>query len=111
VTYSVQWIAAWAVFIVGAICGVLAGADRLGAHPSWLTPDLAATATIVAAVCGILAAVLPQLQRTPAVREARYISALAGSLPDDVAQKHGLMTTQQPDGSLTVVSPEQPPPH
>lgn len=86
-TYNVQWIAAVVVFVVGTIAGVLAGADRLGAHPSWLTPDVGATATLIAAVCIPLGAVLPQLQRTPGTREQRYSDALRGQLPKDLAGK------------------------
>lgn len=106
--YSVQFYAAWAIFIVGTACGVLAGADKLGAHPAWLTPDLVATCTLIAAVCIPLAAVLPQITRTPAARSAKYIAAMAGALPDDIAEKHGLSVTRTGTGDLAISSPEKP---
>lgn len=109
-SYNVAFYAAWVNAAVGVIAGTLAAAYPI-AHPSWLSADIALTCGILVPITVGLAALLPQIQRTPAQRESRYIAALAGSLPDDVAKKHGLSATQQPDGTLTVVGPDQAPPH
>jgi hypothetical protein len=110
VTYGVQYALAWANAAAFVVASVLAGSG-LTVHPSWLTGDVTATAAILVLVCGGLAHILPPVTRTPATRDARYISAMAGDLPEDVAKKHGLDVISQSDGSLTVVSPDQPPPH
>lgn len=103
-SYSIQFYAAWLVFVVGAIAGVLAGADKLGAHPSWLTSDLVATCTLVAAVCIPLAAVLPQITRTPSAREAKYTAALAGAPPDDIARKYPTLMSSEGTAARAVSS-------
>ena len=87
-TYSVAYYAAWVVAAIGVLAGVLAGASQTPWHPSWLTTDLAATAGIVSAVCVGLAALLPQVTRTPGVRESNYMAARLGTLPPDLAEKH-----------------------
>jgi hypothetical protein len=92
-SYQAGYVAAWAVAVVGVIAGVLAGIGYTGAHPAWLTPDISATAGIVAAICVGLAALLPQLGRTPAARAASYLKAAAGELPPDLAEKHVVETT------------------
>jgi hypothetical protein len=88
VTYSIGFYAAWLVAVVGVIAGVLAGLGYTGLHPSWLTQDVSATAGIVSAICVGLAALLPQVTRSPAVRESNYLAAAGGVLPDDLAAKH-----------------------
>src|SRR5690348_6223315 len=104
--YTPAYYFAWLNAAIGVIAGALSAA-YLVAHPSWLTGDIAATCGIVVTITVGLAALLPQVTRTPAARESKYIAALAGSLPDDVAQKHGLSVTPGPGGSLTVSTPEQ----
>ena len=86
-TYSVAYYVAWAVAVVGVVAGVLAGVGHTGARPSWLTDDLSATAAIVSAVCVGLAALLPQVTRTPAKREQAYQDAVRGTVPKDLAGK------------------------
>lgn len=85
--YSVQYYAAWVNAAVGLIAAVLAGAG-LTLHPSWLSNDVAATAGVIALICGGLATILPAVQRTPGSREAKYVAAAAGELPKDLAGKH-----------------------
>jgi hypothetical protein len=109
-SYSVGYYAAWIVAIAGVIAGVLAGIGYSGLRPSWETQDISATAGIISAICVGLAAILPQVTRSPAARESRYIAALAGMLPDDIAKKHNLTVTPEP-GGLKVETPEEPPPH
>lgn len=87
-TYTLQYAAAWVVTVVGIIAGVLAGASQTPWHPTWLSGDVAATAGIVSAVCVTLGAILPQVHRTPGMREAKYLSASVGVLPPDLAAKH-----------------------
>lgn len=93
--YQLAYYYAIVVAVVGVVAGVLAGASQTSFHPSWLTGDVAATAGIVSAICVGLAAALPQLGRTPASREANYLKAAAGVLPDDLAAKHGVIVPPQ----------------
>lgn len=109
-SYSVSFAVAWLNAAVGVVAGVLAAA-YLTVHPSWLSADIAATCGIVVPITVGLAALLPQVTRTPAKRDNAYIAALAGSLPEDVAKKHGLMVTREPGGTLNVTTPEEPLPH
>jgi hypothetical protein len=76
------------VAVIGVIAGVLAGVGYTGMRPSWETMDVSATAGVVSAICVGLAAMLPQLGRTPAARTTSYLRAAAGILPDDLADKH-----------------------
>lgn len=99
-TYSVQFYAAWIVAAIGVVAGVLAGASQTPWHPSWLTGDVAATAGIVSGVCVALAALLPQVNRTPATREAKYLKAAAGVLPEDLAEKHPVVGIHKPLDTL-----------
>lgn len=88
--YDLQYKAAILNAVVLTIAGALSAYGALPAHPSWLTSDVMLTAGIVFAICGGLAAtVLPPLQRTPKVREDKYIvAATMGALPEDIAKKH-----------------------
>ncbi len=86
--YAWQYYAQVLITPIGIVAGVLAGVGYIGAHPGWLTTDVAATAGIIAACCAGLNAWLPQLSRTPGIREQRYLDAQAGTLPDDLAAKH-----------------------
>ncbi len=104
--YEVLYAIAWVNAAIGVVAAVLAAAGFV-AHPSWLSSDLIATATIVMGICGGLATILPQVTRTPATREAKYLAAMAGALPADVAQKHGLTVVNAGD-HLEVSSPEKP---
>jgi hypothetical protein len=105
-TYSAQYYLGILVAAVGVVAGVIA-ASWLTIHPSWVTADVAATATIVAGACAGLAALLPPVTRTPATRDAELVAAMAGALPDDVAKRHGL--TVIPEGDhIEVSSPEKP---
>lgn len=106
-SYTPAFYLAWINAAVGVVAGALSAA-YLVAHPQWLTGDVAATCGVVVTVSVGLAALLPQISRTPAQRDAKYLAALAGALPDDIAQKHGLTITAGPSGSLNVVSPEKP---
>lgn len=106
-TYTTQYTLAVLNAAVGAVALVLAGSG-LTFHPSWLNNELAATCGVIATVCGVLSQFLPPLQRTPGHREARYIAAMAGDLPKDVADKAALTVTQEPTG-LRISSREQPP--
>lgn len=87
-TYNLQYMAAWAVAAIGVVAGVLAGASQTPWHPAWLSGDMAATAGLVSAICVSLAALLPQIHRTPSTREAAYLSAAVGVLPPDLASRH-----------------------
>jgi hypothetical protein len=107
-TYRVTYALAWINAAIGVVAGVLAGA-YLTVHPSWLTQDVAATCGILVPITVGLAALLPQVQRTPAQRDAKYLAALAGALPDDVANRAGLTVTRAGD-TLNVSAPEVPPP-
>lgn len=85
-TYDVRYAVAWVNAAVGVIAGVLAAA-WLTVHPSWLTQDVAATCGVIVPISVGLAALLPQINRTPAQREANYLAAAAGKLPDDLVSK------------------------
>lgn len=89
-----------------AVAGVLSVLGLLF-HPLWMSNALLATAGILTFACGLLAAFLPSLLQTPSVRETQLLAALAGALPDDVAQKHGLSVVSS-GGELTWISPEKP---
>lgn len=108
--YSVGFYAAWVVAVIGVIAGILAGASQAPWHPSWLTSDIAATAGLISAACVGLAALLPQIGRSPAAREATYLKAATqGILPDDLEKKFpsGTVTLTQPGGT-TSASPRRP---
>lgn len=105
--YSVLYAIAWLNVAVGGVAGVLVAAF-LAAHPTWLTQDMALTCGIIVPASLFLATLLPAVTRTPAQREANYLAALAGALPDDIADKRGLMVTQTPSGTLNVSTPEKP---
>lgn len=85
--YSAQYAIAWLVAFLGIVCGVLAGAG-LTLHPSWLSGDIQATASVIAVVCVALQPVLPPITRSPGAREAKYLAAAGGVLPDDLQDKH-----------------------
>lgn len=87
-TYTLQYAAAWVVAAVGVVAGILATGIAAPNHPSWLTTDVAATAALVSLICVGLGALLPQVNRTPSTREAKYLSASVGVLPPDLAAKH-----------------------
>lgn len=98
--YNVQYVIAWLNAAAGIVAAILAGAG-LTLHPSWLSGDVAATAGVVSLVCAGLSQILPPVTRTPAQRETKYLQAVAGILPDDLAAKHGtplLVTTVPPAG-------------
>jgi hypothetical protein len=97
--YRVQYALSWLNAAVLAVSGVLSGAG-LVFHPSWLTDDVRTTAGVLTLVCGALAVLLPPVQRTPAVRDSRYLAASAGVLPADVAKRHGLVGPQKPLDTL-----------
>lgn len=105
-SYSVLYALAWLNAAAGGIAGVLAAAYPV-AHPSWLTAEVALTCGLIVPITLVLAALLPPVTRTPAIRDAKYAAAATGVLPADVAKRHGLEATQKPDGTLTVVTPEQ----
>jgi hypothetical protein len=105
--YTPAFYLAWVNAAVGVIAGALSAAYLL-AHPAWLTGDIAATCGVIVTITVGLAALLPQISRSPSAREAKYLAALAGSLPDDIANKHGLTVTQTASGTLNVSSPEKP---
>lgn len=91
-TYSVGFYAAWIVAAVGVVAGVLAGASQTPWHPAWLTGDVAATAGIISGICVALAALLPQIGRSPGKREDSYVkAAVSGELPKDIAERHPLI--------------------
>jgi hypothetical protein len=85
-SYSFVYGLAWVNGAVLVVATVLAGSG-LTVHPSWLTPDVTATAAILVPICGGLAHFLPPLTRTPAKREAKYFATLAGVPPKDIAEK------------------------
>ena len=88
---------AWFVAAIGVIAGALAGYGATSWHPAWLTSDIAATAGLVSAICVGLAALLPQLNRTPKQREDKYIAAATvGQLPKDIAEKHPTISARLP---------------
>lgn len=93
-TYPVMYAVAWIVAATAVIAGILAASIAAPNHPSWLTSDVASTCGLIAAICGGLAAFLPQVQRTPDRREAKYLDATAGILPSDLAEKHADLTTK-----------------
>lgn len=94
-TYNLAYWAAWLNAAIGVVAGVLAGA-YLTVHPSWLTTDVAATCGIVVPITVGLAALLPQVTRTPAARESKYLVASQGKLPDDLAKKYPLVVQEPP---------------
>lgn len=93
--YQIAHAAAWVNAALIVVGGGLAAASATPLHPSWLTPDIGLTAGIAASVCGGLATILPQIQRTPAKREDAYMAAFAGALPDDLARKHPTLSTRR----------------
>jgi hypothetical protein len=93
-SYPLAYAAAWIVAAVGIIAGGVAAAG-LTVHPSWLTSDVTATASIVAPICVALGAILPQIQRTPGKRESSYLLANQGQLPPDLQAKYPTITTVQ----------------
>lgn len=105
-SYQTQYALSVLNGIVLGIAGVLTGAGVV-LQPSWLSGDLRATAGIVVLLCGVLAHWLPPLQRTPATRDSKYLAAMAGALPEDVAKKHGLTVTREGD-HVEVSSPQKP---
>lgn len=87
--YTIAYAASWLNAAVGVVSGVLAGA-ALTVHPSWLTPDIAMTCGIIVPITVGLAALLPPVTRTPAKRESQLLTAYAGALPKDLAEKHNV---------------------
>lgn len=85
--YTLRWWLSWILGAVAVVAGVLAGASQTPYHPAWLTGDVAATAGIVAAICAGLLTRLPDTGRTPGTREAAYLSATVGMLPEDLQKK------------------------
>jgi hypothetical protein len=113
-TYSTQYAFAWLNAAIGIVAGALAAA-YLTIHPSWLDGDVAATAGIVVTIAASLSQILPPLQRTPSVRDARYLAASQGALPKDIAHNYPLLVpaekvTDKPSGKLfdPYHPPEQP---
>lgn len=87
-SYQLKYTLAWINAALGVIAGVLAATSLTPFHPSWLSTDVAATAAILSTICVGLAALLPQVSRTPANRETAYLAASVGVLPDDLAARH-----------------------
>lgn len=86
--YRIAYAAACINAAIGAIAAVLSSA-YLAVHPSWLTEDVALTCgIIIVPISIILANFLPAIPRTPAKREFKYLAAMAGALPEDLAKKH-----------------------
>lgn len=108
--YRIQYIAAWVVAALGIVTGILAASVAIPMHPSWLTTDVAATAGLISTVCVALAAILPQVHRSPAVREAAYLSAAVGVLPPDLAAMHPEVVDIPPVGSVVAVGVVPPDP-
>lgn len=108
--YSLAHLLAIVNAAIGIVAGALASAYLIPQHPSWLTGDVAGTCTILVTITVGLAALLPQVTRTPKKREDAYIAAMAGAPPDDVLKSRNLKVEQGPDGSFTVIGPEKPPP-
>jgi hypothetical protein len=99
-SYAPAFYLAWLNAAVGVVAGALSAA-YLVAHPTWLTSDIAATCGVIVTISVGLAALLPQIGRTPGARETRYLAAHQGLLPEDIAKKHpGLLVTQGPLDTL-----------
>lgn len=93
--YRIVYVVACINAAIGAIASVLSGA-YLAVHPSWLTQDVALTCgIIVVPITLALANFLPPITRTPARREFKYLAAMAGALPEDLAKKHDVSPQQE----------------
>jgi hypothetical protein len=90
VNYNIAWIVAAVLFLVNVGIGALQSVYASG-HGADLgiTPQVQAWLAIVSTVIAAALGLLPQIQRTPGVRESRYLKAHAGVLPRDLAAKHG----------------------
>ncbi len=87
-SYNFWYYAAIVVAIIGVVAGIVGGIGYTGLRPGWDTPDVSATAGMIAAICVGVAALLPQLTHTPAARKLAYHKAAAtGELPADLAAK------------------------
>jgi hypothetical protein len=88
-SYQAAWLAAALLFIVNIAIAAIQAAYTAG-HGADLgvSPQVQAWLAIVSAVIAAALGLLPQVQRTPAVREQTYLQALAGVLPHDMAAKY-----------------------
>jgi hypothetical protein len=87
--YTLLYAAAWVVAAIGVVAGVLAAYWHfVDVPPSWLTPDVVRTCAVLVPICAGLAALLPRVTLTPAKRDAKYLAAMAGVLPRDIARKY-----------------------
>jgi hypothetical protein len=88
-SYQVAWLAAAVLFILNIAIAAIQAAYTAG-HGADLgiSPQVQAWLAIVSAVIAAALGLLPQIQRTPAVREQTYLRALAGVLPHDIAAKY-----------------------
>lgn len=100
-SYNFGYAAAWVVAVVGVVSGAIAGYGHFTpVAPSWLTSDVQGTAAIIMGICGGLELLLPQLQRTPALRRARYLTAMAGVLPRDLQDDKPTLVYRGPPEQL-----------
>lgn len=98
ISYAIAAFLFLANVFIAAIQAVWAsghGAD-LGISPQ-VQAWLAIISTVIAAALGIL----PQIQRTPADREAKYLAAAGGVLPDDLAKQHPTLGIPASEATLS----------
>jgi hypothetical protein len=86
--YSIAWYVAAILFVINIAIAAIQAAYTAG-HGADLgiTPGVQAWLAIVSAVIAAALGLLPQIQRTPAIREQTYVRALAGILPHDLQAK------------------------
>lgn len=87
--YDIRYVAGAVFTVISLVAGGIAGYQHFVATaPAWLTPDIAGTCAIIAGIAGALAGYFASLGLTPKAREASYLSAMAGKLPDDLQKKY-----------------------
>jgi hypothetical protein len=88
-SYQIAWLVAAFLFVLNIAIAAIQAAYTAG-HGADLgvSPQVQAWLAIVSAVIAAALGLLPQVQRTPAVRETTYLKALAGVLPHDIEDKY-----------------------
>lgn len=100
VSYKVGWVVAAVLFLVNVAIGAIQAAYAAG-HGADLgiSPQAQAWIAVASTVIAAALALLPQLQRTPAKREEKYLLANQGVLPDDLAKKFPTLVPAEPPPS------------
>lgn len=91
-SYDLAHAAAVLLFLLNVAIGAIQGAYAAG-HGADLgiTPGEQAWIAIISTVIAAALSFLPALQRTPGKREARYLAATQGKLPDDIRERYPMV--------------------